>query len=145
MFPGSIPIEHIQDCFIRSVSQPDSKTRDLEEIIGQELCWTKLMQPQKTKSKQWTQLLWWCKTEHPLSVLLSFTLEVLTSNKNKRGSKEPKEGLVIPICRWHGPVNPQKNEDSTKRVLKLLKSFQDVDQQCKTQLHFFMSVKICMS
>lgn len=52
MFPGSIPIEHIQACFIRSVSQPDSKTRDLEEIIGQELCWTELMQPQKTKSKQ---------------------------------------------------------------------------------------------
>ena len=38
MLPGSIPAEHIQPCFMRSASQPDSKAGDLEEIIGQELC-----------------------------------------------------------------------------------------------------------
>lgn len=52
MLPGSIPAEHIQPCFMRSASQPDSKAGDLEEIIGQELCWTELMPPRKTKSTQ---------------------------------------------------------------------------------------------
>lgn len=51
MLRGSIPTERIRACFMRSVSQPESKARDLEEI-SQELCWTELMQPQKTKSKQ---------------------------------------------------------------------------------------------
>lgn len=52
MLRGSIPTERIRACCMRSVSQPESKARDLEEIVSQELCCTELTQPQKTKSTQ---------------------------------------------------------------------------------------------